>query len=159
MDSNKRTDILNLIRTVLKINIEDNIINLKEFQEFLQLPRITYLKISYLPKSNKLLLSNSESKPQVISERELCLIFYKNSDKEIEINNFFDEVDFCFSQAGSNKIIYNEIDYGILPKLQGTMKSTSNHNIVNYFQNFKEKLKTIDKKLKNDQIDLQNVKN
>ena len=68
--------LLTLIRSLLKVNIGDEIFRYKEFQEFIKSERIFYLKISYIPSTNQVLLITN-STPKEIKEKDLSLTFYK----------------------------------------------------------------------------------
>lgn len=142
----KKQEIINLIKSLLKVNCGEEILSFKEFQDFLNSERITFLKISYLPNSNKLLLINNENNPQV-NEREISVKFYKTMPKEIQIDTFFDDVDVCYSRSSSAKLVLKEIESNIIPKI-----SKKDTTILNYLDSFKEKLVNIEKKMQNDKI-------
>ena len=148
MLNDKQNELLQLIRSLLKINVNEEIFTFKEFQEFLTSDRISFLKISYLPGSNRILLLNNES-VKTFTERDVSLTFYKNerNKSEINIQNFLDKVDVSFTKQAT-KLICNELDSSILTKF----KSSKNENILNYFTNFKEKLLNFERKLRNEKI-------
>ena len=55
--------LLSLVSSLLQTEISKEILSYKEFIEFMTSERITFLKISYLPNSNKIILmTNSEAK-------------------------------------------------------------------------------------------------
>jgi dynein heavy chain 2 len=143
----KKNDIVRLIKSFLKVNIDESIFTHKEFQEFLLGEKITFLKIAYLPNSNKLLLINNDSVGKEITEKEISVTFYKVKPGSLEIESFLDEVDFVCSRSTPTKLIFNEIDSNIIPKIGKKDQSS-----ISYIDGFKEKLITLEKKQKNDKV-------
>ena len=94
--STKHT-ILSLINNLLHKEVGQEIFTYKEFQEFLTSERIPYLKITYLPESDKLIqITSSENK--LINEHDLTLSFYKIKKTSLNFEDFFSNVNVTFSQ-------------------------------------------------------------
>ena len=110
--------------------------------------RITFLKICYLPNSNKvILMTNSEAKE--INEKDKCLIFYKNKPCPLKYDEFFTNCDMVFGQDSFSTRLNNEIDANILSYLNN-FKNDS--NLQSYLKNFKERIIAIEKKLRKEKI-------
>ena len=77
------------------------------------------------------------------------IIFYKNNLSPLKYEEFFTNCDIVFGQSSIIKRINNEIDANILPYL-GNLKNEPYIN--NYIKNFKERLISIEKKLKKEKI-------
>lgn len=157
MINDKKSEILSILRSMLKVNLGEEIFTFKEFQEFLSSERITFLRISYLPTTNKIILINNESS-KVINEREVSVCFYKSNKYKPEVNfeTFFDDVDVTFTKQAS-KLICQEIDSNIINKLRSSSGKDREKDITgtssaikSYFENFKEKILNLEKKMKND---------
>jgi len=157
MDKEKKNEIISLIKLLLQVNIDENFLNVKEFQEFMINSKLTFLKISHFPSSNRILLLHNDSKQKELSEKEVSVIFYKNNEREISYERFFQDVDLTFNRNGFTNVIQNEIEYNLLPRVKAIFKDETKETIVNYFTNFKEKLRNVDKKIRTGQI--QNVRN
>ena len=101
--------LLSLISSLLQTNISQEILSYKEFTEFMTSERITFLKISYLPNSKKIiLLTNSE--PKEINEKDKSVIFYKNSPCSLKYSEFFTNCDIVFGQDSFSSRLNHEID-------------------------------------------------
>jgi hypothetical protein len=158
MINDQKSEILSILRSMLKVNLGEEIFTFKEFQEFLSSERITFLRISYLPTSNKIILLNNESSKN-INEREVSVSFYKSNKYKPEVNfeTFFDDVDVTFTKQAS-KLICQEIDSNIINKLKSfsgkdrerDINQGANNAMSSYFENFKEKILNLEKKMKND---------
>ena len=143
-----RHHLLSLISSLLQTKISDEIFSYKEFIEFMTSERITFLKICYLPNSNKvILISNSEAKE--INEKDKCIIFYKNSPCPLKYDEFFTNCDIVFGQDSFSTRLNNEIDANILAYLVN-LKDCS--NLLSYIKNFKERIIAIEKKLRKEKI-------
>ena len=125
-NSTKET-ILSLIQNLLKVNIGSEIFTYKEFQEFLNSDRIPYLKISYLPSSNQLILITSSTNKQ-INEHDLTLTFYKINNN-LSFNNFFSNTNITFTQDSFSNLLNSEIDANIINNLKNNKNRAT---IVSY---------------------------
>ena len=148
MEQQKKIEIISIIKLLLQVNIDENFINVKEFQEFMLNSKILYLKISHFPSSNRILLIHNESKQKEFVEKEVSLYFYKNIEKEMSYERFLQDVDIILNRSGNVNIINNEIEFNLLPKIKSIFKDDTKETMINYFSNFKDKLKNIDKKLR-----------
>ena len=107
-----RQRLLSLMSSLLQTKISDEVFSYKEFIEFMTSERITFLKICYLPNSNKvILMTNSEAKE--INEKDKCLIFYKNKPCPLKYDEFFTNCDMVFGQDSFSTRLNNEIDANI----------------------------------------------
>ena len=100
MDESKlsiKEAILLLIKTLLKVNIGEEIFKYKEFQEFLKSERIFQLKISYIPSTNQILLITNET-PKEITDKDLSITFYKITKTSIAFDTFFENINITFTQ-------------------------------------------------------------
>ena len=140
--------LLTLIRSLLKVNIGDEIFRYKEFQEFIKSERIFYLKISYIPSTNQVLLITN-STPKEIKEKDLSLTFYKITRSSLSFENFFENINITFTQNSFSSLLKNEIDANILTQLKQKKNQTA---VESYVENFKERIESIEKKLKEDSI-------
>ena len=145
-DSTKET-ILSLIQTLLKVNIGPEIFTYKEFQEFINSDRIPYLKISYLPSSNKLILITSSANKQ-INEHDLTLTFYKINNN-LSFSNFFSNTNITFTQDSFSNLLNSEIDANIIHNLKNDKNRAT---LVSYIENFKDQIASIEKKFRDEKI-------
>ena len=151
MDESKlsiKEAILLLIKTLLKVNIGEEIFKYKEFQEFLKSERIFYLKISYIPSTNQILLITNET-PKEITDKDLSITFYKITKTSIAFDTFFENINITFTQNSFSSLLKNEIDANILLQLKQKKNQTA---VESYVENFKERIDSIEKKLKEDKI-------
>ena len=140
--------LLSLISSLLQTNISQEILSYKEFTEFMTSERITFLKISYLPNSKKIiLLTNSE--PKEINEKDKSVIFYKNSPCSLKYSEFFTNCDIVFGQDSFSSRLNHEIDANILYYLTN---SKNDLNLQSYIKNFKERIISIEKKMRKEKI-------
>ena len=110
--------------------------------------RISFLKICYLPNSNKvILITNSEAKE--INEKDKCIIFYKNQACPLKYDEFFTNCDIVFGQDSFSTRLNNEIDANILAYISNLNNDT---NLKTYLKNFKERIIAIEKKLRKEKI-------
>ena len=145
-----KNTIIALIRNLLKVNVGSEIFTYPEFQEFLRSERIYFLKIAYVPTSNQLILiTNNTSKK--ITDKSLNLVFYKSTFMSVDLASFFNYVDVTFSQSSFATLLRREIDANILASLKQN-KNLNQTAIPSYIENFKERIVSIEKKLRNDQI-------
>jgi hypothetical protein len=157
MDKEKKNEIISLIKLLLQVNIDESFLKVKEFQEFMINSKLTFLKISHFPTSNRILLLHNDSKQKEVSEKEVSIIFYRNTEREMSYERFLQDVDITFNRNGCTNVIQNEIEYNLLPRIKAVFKDETKETIMNYFTNFKEKLRNVDKKIRTGQI--QNVRN
>ena len=124
--------LLNLISSLLQANISKEILQYKEFIEFMTSERISFLKICYLPISKKvILITNSEAKE--INEKDKCIIFYKNHPCSLKYDEIFNNCDIVFGQDSFSNRLNNEIDANILSYLN---ELKIDINIESYIKNF-----------------------
>ena len=110
--------------------------------------RISFLKICYLPNSNKvILMTNSEAKE--INEKDKSIIFYKNRPCPLKYDEFFTNCDLVFAQDSFSTRLNNEIDANILAYLNNLK---GDKNLESYIKNFKERIIAIEKKLRKEKI-------
>ena len=146
--STKHT-ILSLINNLLHKEVGQEIFTYKEFQEFLTSERIPYLKITYLPESDKLIqITSSENK--LINEHDLTLSFYKIKKTSLNFEDFFSNVNVTFSQDSFSSLLNSEIDANILSQIKNKKDKSA---IESYLENFKERIVSIEKKLRNEKIE------
>ena len=144
MDESKlsiKEAILLLIKTLLKVNIGEEIFKYKEFQEFLKSERIFYLKISYIPSTNQILLITNET-PKEITDKDLSITFYKITKTSIAFDTFFENINITFTQNSFSSLLKNEIDANILLQLKQKKNQTA---VESYVENFKERIDSIEK--------------
>ena len=140
--------LLSLVSSLLQTEISKEILSYKEFIEFMTSERITFLKICYLPNSNKIILmTNSEAKE--INEKDKCIIFYKNKPCSLRYDEIFTNCDIVFGQDSFSTRLNNEIDANILSYLNYINKDI---NIESYIKNFKERIIAIEKKMRKEKI-------
>ena len=140
--------LLSLVSSLLQTELPKEILSYKEFIEFMTSERITFLKICYLPNSNKIILmTNSESKE--INEKDKCIIFYKNKPCSLRYDEIFTNCDIVFGQDSFSTRLNNEIDANILAYLNNIKKDI---NIESYIKNFKERIIAIEKKMRKEKI-------
>ncbi len=143
-----RQRLLSLMSSLLQTRISDEVFSYKEFIEFMTSERITFLKICYLPNSNKvILITNSEAKE--INEKDKCIIFYKNQPCPLKYDEFFTNCDIVFGQDSFSTRLNNEIDANILAYLGNI---SNDNNLKSYLKNFKERIIAIEKKLRKEKI-------
>ena len=110
--------------------------------------RISFLKICYLPNSNKvILMTNSE--PKEINEKDKSIIFYKNRPCPLKYDEFLTNCDLVFAQDSFSTRLNNEIDANILAYLNNLK---GDKNLESYIKNFKERIIAIEKKLRKEKI-------
>jgi hypothetical protein len=151
---NPKTEIITVIRTLLRVKIGEEMLKYKEFQEFILSDRINFLKVSYLPESNKIILSNNTNLKQ-IEEKEIYLTFHKLKNTQITLENFLDEVDIISSRSSTTKMMINEIDNNLIPKISNFQKEKEKNSNLNFstepmyniLDSFKEKIFNLEKKL------------
>ena len=68
--------LLSLVSSLLQTEISKEILSYKEFIEFMTSERITFLKICYLPNSNKIILMTNYSPLKIKLENEETIEFY-----------------------------------------------------------------------------------
>jgi hypothetical protein len=143
-----RQRLLSLMSSLLQTKISDEVFSYKEFIEFMTSERISFLKICYLPISNKvILITNSEAKE--INEKDKCIIFYKNQACPLKYDEFFTNCDIVFGQDSFSTRLNNEIDANILAYISNLNNDT---NLKTYLKNFKERIIAIEKKLRKEKI-------
>ena len=143
-----RHRLLSLMSSLLQTKISDEVFSYKEFIEFMTSERISFLKICYLPNSNKvILITNSEAKE--INEKDKSLIFYKNKPCPLKYDEFFTNCDIVLGQDSFSTRLNNEIDANILSYLNNLQ---DNSNLYSYIKNFKERIIAIEKKLRKEKI-------
>jgi len=152
---NSKSELISIIRSLLKVNVGEEMISYKEFQEFILSERINFLKISFLPNSNKVVLTNNDNmKP--INEKEICLTFHKTRNKSIQIETFLDDVDIICSRGSITKTMLNEIDNNLIPKISNiksiSKESSSINSMLGITDSFKDKIINLEKKLNFDKI-------
>ena len=148
-EQSTKSTILSLIRTLLHKDAGPEIFTYKEFQEFLTSERIPFLKISYLPSSDKLIeITSSENK--IINEHDLTLSFYKIKKNSLTFEDFFSNVNVTFTQDSFSSLLNSEIDANILTQIKNKKDKSG---IESYLQNFKERIISIEKKLRNEKIE------
>ena len=143
-----RSRLLSLMSSLLQTRISDEVFSYKEFIEFMTSERISFLKICYLPNSNKvILMTNSEAKE--INEKDKSIIFYKNRPCPLKYDEFFTNCDLVFAQDSFSTRLNNEIDANILAYLNNLK---GDKNLESYIKNFKERIIAIEKKLRKEKI-------
>ena len=146
--SNAKQRLVSLLSSLLQVNIQDEVFSYKEFIEFMSSERISFLKFSYLPNSNKIILMTN-SEPKEINEKDKSVIFYKNHLCPIRYDEFFTSCDIVFGQDSFSNRLNNEIDANILNYLS---KLSDSDNLLGYIKNFKERIVGIEKKIRKEKI-------
>ena len=142
------TKVLLVINTLLNSNYQIDILETKEFKEFMSESNVLFIKIF---DNETALLTNSNSKDK-FTNKQIKLLIYKTTPKELTYESFFDNTCMTTCKGNSFSVISNEINNTLIPKVQSNLKDSS--GIISYFEDFNKRLKTIEERLFNESVQI-----
>ena len=145
--SDKDNDFIFTINKLLGSDFKAfDLTSIKEFDEFLQDTKVKYVKIFYSKKSREFKVINYNTINSNTEDFSKGVLIVKYNEKDLDLSNIFENTYISSFKNNSFNIVYNEISYNVIPKVKSSL-SNSGNIIVNYFNNFKSKLKSVEEKM------------
>lgn len=144
-EQENKEELIKLINLILKSNLGEEIINSKAFIEFLNVSNVSFVKVLFFQNNKeKYEVVNSESKISA-EPHNTAILFYKTIPKQLSFEDFFELTNFSVCRSSDFKLIFNELDYNIIPKIKLNFKDSN--NLVGLVEGFKEKLSGIEQRM------------